>query len=354
MAAPDKQKPTLSNLADTEDDLDDLDGKPTYVLDQFGSSSPGVPPPAPPPSATTTTAFGRPRTNTRVDTPPKSVPGGIGLDPTAETDENEVSAEFERELAKGMESLMREIGLGATEGQKDAEGGIDKQLDDEELAKVFKAAWEQMLVDGLDGKPGHDLAGLEEFLGNPPKDAKAKEDGKGKTSVGPKTPFQEKIQQALGKIRDDESNLKESSTKPSAGAGGLPDDLQSLLASLGEGENDEELSGLFDTMMAELMSKEILHEPMKELAEKFPVYLANPPAPISGEDRKRYEQQQACAQKMLAIFEDPSYSDADPVAKEKITSLMAEMQSHGEPPTEIMGELPSGLDNLSKGDCVIA
>jgi len=36
---------------------------------------------------------------------------------------------------------------------------------------------------------------------------------------------------------------------------------------LGEGgENEEELAGFLETMMGQLMSKEVLYEPLKELA----------------------------------------------------------------------------------------
>ncbi|KAG6866993.1 hypothetical protein C0991_003909 [Blastosporella zonata] len=358
MTSPDPPKHSLSNL---DDDLDDLDD----VLDQF---TPGAPPP-PPPTATTATFGNRPRTNTRVDAPPKSVPGGLGLEPTSEADEDELAAEFQRELVKGMESLMREISLAepglaeekgkgkgkTTETSKEGTGEGGGLMDDEELAKAFKTAWEQMLVDGMDGMPGHDLGGLEEFLGNGPKESKG--EGVQKNTAGtapPKTDFQSKIQQTLEKMRESESALKDSTSKSSTSAGGLPNDLEALLASMGDGENDDEIAGLFDTMMAELMSKQVLYEPIKELSEKYPEYLANLTAPIPDEDRKRYELQQACAKKILATFDDPSYKDTDPAMAEKMTTLMAEMQSHGEPPNEIMGQLPSGLEGLSKGDCVIA
>ncbi|KAG6910341.1 hypothetical protein DXG01_011409 [Tephrocybe rancida] len=374
MATSDK-KSSLSNLAESDDDLEDLDD----VLDQFTPQTPGLPPP--PPSTATATTFGRPRTNTRVDAPPKSVPGGLGqgagLDSTVETDEDQLSADFSRELAKGMENLMREISMGAPgQGEKgkdklekkggDAEGG---PMNDEELAKAFKAAWEQMLVEGMDGMAGNDLAGLEEFLGSEsqgPNETKGKESKeKGPAPSATKNSFQDKIQKSLDKMREGESTLKGSTEK---GAGGPPKDLEALLASLGgDGENDEDFAGLMDTMMNELMSKDILYEPIKELADKahgrrdmlqFPSYLANPPAPISAEDRQRYEQQLASVHKILAVFDDPSYNGEDPAVTQNITALMAELQEHGSPPEELMGNLPTGMgigeDGLPTGDCVIA
>ncbi|KAF9460423.1 Pex19 protein family-domain-containing protein [Collybia nuda] len=364
--ASDKPKPTPPNLAYLDDDLDELDD----VLEQFTPASktgppphsPLTSPPPPPPTATTTTTFQRPRTNTRVDAPPISMPGSgvkTGLDATAEIDEEELSAEFSRELAKGMESLMREIGGGdavGTEGQTD-----------EEAQRAFKAAWEAMLVEGMDGMKGSDLAGLEEFMGQ----------DQGKIAGGTSAPpvasdstndFQNKIKQAMEKLKASESNLQDSQTGGSSNplGGADPESLEALLASLGDmglgegGEGDAELAGLLENMMSQLVSKEILYDPLKELADGMPPYLANPPAPISSVDRTRYESQLACIHKIMAVFDDPSYREKDPASMKVISDLMNEMQNYGAPPAEVMGPLPPGMglgpDGMPQmgNDCVIA
>jgi peroxin-19 len=51
-----------------------------------------------------------------------------------------------------------------------------------------------------------------------------------------------------------------------------PESLEALLKSLGdlgvgEGGDENELAGFLETMMGQLMSKEVLYEPLKELAE---------------------------------------------------------------------------------------
>lgn len=43
----------------------------------------------------------------------------------------------------------------------------------------------------------------------------------------------------------------------------------------GGGEGEEELAGLLETMMGQLMSKDILYEPLKELSEKVRACVAN-------------------------------------------------------------------------------
>lgn len=58
---------------------------------------------------------------------------------------------------------------------------------------------------------------------------------------------------------------------------GAADSLEAFLGQLGEsgGENEAELHGLLETMMSQLMSKEVLYEPLKELHEKVSRLLAD-------------------------------------------------------------------------------
>jgi len=67
------------------------------------------------------------------------------LDPTFELDEEALSSDFAKELAEGMESLMREI-AGEASGSSDG-----KDVTEEERNHAFKAAWEAMLVEEMDG-----------------------------------------------------------------------------------------------------------------------------------------------------------------------------------------------------------
>ncbi|KXN92039.1 Peroxisome biogenesis protein 19-1 [Leucoagaricus sp. SymC.cos] len=338
-------------------------------------------PSAPPPSATTATSsttFGnRPRTNTRVDAPPISMPGtGPKLQSTVEEetlDEGALSADFARELAKGMENLMQEITNGFATGDKTGSSSsnptagdgtemtdTERAKADAERAKAFKAAWEAMLVEGLNGG---DDAGRLEKLGEPlGKDGvKAKGDSNGAgTSTG--NDFQSKIKQAMDKLKESESNLQSGSS--SADAGASPESLEGLLKSLSDlglgdgGEDDADLTGFLENMMGQLMSKEVLYEPLKELSDNFPRYLADPPAPLSSEDRPRYEKQYSLVKQIVENFERPGYSDANVEDSKNIMSLMTEMQSYGSPPAEIMGPLPPGFENgipqNMDENCVIA
>ncbi|EDR10787.1 uncharacterized protein LACBIDRAFT_293286 [Laccaria bicolor S238N-H82] len=332
-------------MSNPDEDVDDLDD----VLSQFSSRTGTT---APPPTATHSTFTNRPRTNTRVDALPISMPGtGAPLDPTTELDEDALSSEFAKELSMGMESLMQEI---VAEGKGKKEGGGEKE--EERQAKMFKAAWEAMLVEGMNGPGGEELAEL--LAGG---EATGARDGKSTTAEGAGGGFQDKIKQAMDKLKESETNLQgDSSTADTTSPESLEALLKSLgdLGGLGEGGDENELAGFLETMMGQLMSKEVLYEPLKELAEGFPPYLTNPPSPLSPEDRSRYEKQEECVKRILAVFDKPGYSDANEESNKVIVDLMSEMQSYGSPPAEIMGPLPPGLDGMQalggEEGCVVA
>ncbi|KAF7373427.1 hypothetical protein MSAN_00552300 [Mycena sanguinolenta] len=341
-----------SAMADV-DDLDDLDD----VLDQFSSQSPAVPgPSAPPPTATLPAFTGRPRTNTRVDAPPLPLPGNGPMATLGEGDENPdaLAADFAKELAKGMESLMREIA--AADAGADADAAADgegaqgrEDVDAAEEAKRFKAAWEAMLIQEMDGlSTGASTSGA----------------GPSGTAATDATTddFQAKIRAAMSKVNEGESTLKDAA---GANAGADPDSLEALLAQLNDlggadlPESEAELAGFLESMMGELMTKEVLYEPLTELADKFPPYLAShsptSTPPLTDADRTRYESQLSRVRDILAVFDAPDFSDEDKDKRERVVTLMAEMQSFGSPPPELMGPLPPGLGALGGEEgCVVS
>jgi len=96
-----------------------------------------------------------------------------------------------------MENLMREI---AGEKAGDAAGSTDS-MSEEDRARAFKAAWESMLVEGMDGNI--EGAGGLEGLGGVAKDGSA-EKGKDQGGAG----FQDKIKQAMDKLKESESKFQ--------------------------------------------------------------------------------------------------------------------------------------------------
>ncbi|KAL0581257.1 Peroxisome chaperone and import receptor [Marasmius crinis-equi] len=330
---------------DADEDLDELDdvlsefNPPTKSSQSYDPTSPTVP-------TSDRPAFGRKRTNTRVDQAPVSIPGsGIpasgALDASDEVDESLLSDEFTKELAKNMEDLMKEL---VSENKKEGGGEEDK---DAETQKMFKAAWEAMLIEGMNGM----VPGGQDGVGD--ESAATGTEEKAKSTGGD---FQSRIKQTMDKLKESDSNMK-----TQAGSSGAPDTLEGLLQSLQDlgldnDEEDPEFNGFLENVMGQLMSKEVLYPPLKELSENFPPYLERPPEPISPSDKERFEAQLAAVKKILAVFEQPGYDDKDPEASKKIVDLMEELQSHGSPPEAVMGPLPPGMglgENGMPEGCVI-
>ncbi|KDQ51862.1 hypothetical protein JAAARDRAFT_40687 [Jaapia argillacea MUCL 33604] len=325
-----------------DEDVDDLDD----VLDQFTSpASPKIPGP-PPPTSIPTASITSPVIPTAVLKSTTAAPNPL----------EDIDEDFARELAKGMESLMAEIAASGSGGAGSA--GAGGETEEEEKEKAFRAAWEAMLIEGMDEAIG----------AKKPEGADAKK-GKGGEKVGSgsgtkpeeEDAFQKTIRQAMDKLKESESSLQADATP-----GTTNDSLEALLSQLntalgeGDGETEGELQGLLESMMGQLMSKEVLYEPLKELQDKFPSYLVDNASTISSEDKKRYDSQFIYVKKIVAIFEDPTYKDDDTEKGAVIVNLMNEMQSYGSPPAEIMGPLPPGFDLGPDGlpkvpdNCVIA
>jgi peroxin-19 len=174
-----------------------------------------------------------------------------------------------------------------TTSEKDPKGKSQKaELSPEEEEKAFQRAIEIML-----SKEGMDAMGLTDDLGLDVKPSLPKSTPKSKPKQGASTSsgagtrntetdtkpdissFEETIRKAM-------ESLNTAGTKPASGPGGDPTDpadLAKLLASLGNDPNldlegDDELSGILDGMMGQLMTREVLEEPMAELASKVSRY----------------------------------------------------------------------------------
>ncbi|GBG61623.1 hypothetical protein CBR_g22421 [Chara braunii] len=100
----------------------------------------------------------------------------------------------------------------------------------------------------------------------------------------------------------------------------------------------QDIQGLMETMIKQLLSKEVLHAPMMEISERYPVWLEANKSKISEEDYKRYAKQLELMRSLCEMY------DTRPDDFERIMELMQQMQDCGNPPSEIMKELAPGLD----------
>lgn len=87
-------------------------------------------------------------------------------------------------------------------------------------------------------------------------------------------------------------------------------------------DTQEEFSKMLLGMMEQLTHKDILYEPMRELHDKFPGWMAANRERTARADLERYELQQTLVAEIVARFEMSSYSDDNTADREYIMDRM--------------------------------
>ena len=151
--------------------------------------------------------------------------------------------DFAAELAKDMASLFQDLRVEPGARSQVPDGIADR----EHLA----AAWEAMLIEEMDAMS--DASG-----------ARASADPSSSTSD-----FQSHIRSTMNKLKETESSLKSSDSTAHSGNQSFESLLQGVGDLSGDDEkSEEELQAMLEAMMGQLMSKDVLYEPLKELHEK--------------------------------------------------------------------------------------
>lgn len=125
----------------------------------------------------------------------------------------------------------------------------------------------------------------------------------------------------------------------------------------GEGEDgaaggdDAEGSGLMDTVMEGLLSRDVLLPSLQELSRKYPPWIEANASTVSAAQMDLYRQQHAYIIQIIALYE--SHSDKAPT--EAVLSLMEKMQELGPPPKELLQGGPADAKLLETlgGDCCV-
>lgn len=167
-----------------------------------------------------------------------------------------------------------------------------------------------------------------------------------KSSSKANTSFEDTIRQTMSRLNESDSQAK-TATQESANKSEedlLAEMLKALDTGGGEG-GDEGISKMFLDMMHQLTNKSMLYEPMKELHEQYPDWLAkNKPPKVKPEDYKRYQRQSEIVRDITNKFEEPGFKDEDEECRQYISNKMQEMQSEGAPPEELVKNPFPGTD----------
>ncbi|TMS10309.1 Peroxisomal biogenesis factor 19 [Larimichthys crocea] len=129
------------------------------------------------------------------------------------------------------------------------------------------------------------------------------------------------------------------------------DDLVKALEGLGleeggeAGGEDGNILPIMQSIMQNLLSKEVLYPSLKEITTKYPEWLdANKPT-LSPEDYQRYENQAKIMGDICNHFEREEQGIGDKESTfESIMDLMQKLQDLGQPPKELAGDAPPGFN----------
>ena len=93
-----------------------------------------------------------------------------------------------------------------------------------------------------------------------------------------------------------------------------------------------------DGLMQQLVSRDVMYEPMQALSTRLASWLVEKGAHLGAAERARYEAQLDAFRRVLAHY------DSEPENFERLMELITALQTHGQPPPEVVRELAPGLD----------
>ncbi|KAF9129254.1 Peroxisome chaperone and import receptor [Mortierella sp. 14UC] len=282
-----------------EDDLDDdfLDG----ALDGFTSAKPAAP------VKPTATQKADSAAASTTSSKPAKTPESLLLNPEDLEDNDEAAmggldAEFSQQLASGMEELMKEMNGNA------------------ELQKSFEEMFK-----------GLDVNGKSTATAAAPKAAGA-------------ASFQDRIAKTMDKLKDSSDQVDAQVAEDSEEA--LMAEMMKQMEGMAEGGD---FQNVLEGMMEQLMSKDILYEPMLDLQKKYPQWLKDNKDKVPAEEYARYEKQYGYVKEIVEFFDRPDFDDKSDTQAKSVIDLMQGMQDCGQPPSDILDELAPGLEMGADG-----
>eukprot|EP01084_Bolivina_argentea_P186904 322064_1 len=108
------------------------------------------------------------------------------------------------------------------------------------------------------------------------------------------------------------------------------------------GQKDD-FNEIFDDIMEQLLSRDLMYEPLKELYKAYPEWLALNKEKISLDDYERYGKQYQTLQHILAVY------DTEPDNFPRLFELMKDLQGNGNLPSDIVENLAPGLQVNADG-----
>ncbi|KAI8997306.1 Pex19 protein family-domain-containing protein [Pilobolus umbonatus] len=221
---------------------------------------------------------------------------------------------------------------------KESEPSLDDLLDNNDFAKELSTGMEQLLGqlekdDYMKDAFEKVWASLDDKSPQPKTQAPTREVPK------PAESFQDAIGKTMNKLKDSSKEVDSSMAGESEEAfmAELMKQMESL-ADTGDFEN------VLEGMMGQLMSKELLYEPIKDLCAKYPVWLKDNKGKVEQAEYDNYAQQHKICQEIVAKYESPTFNENDEAQAKVIMDLMTKMQDLGQPPASLLDDMAPGMN----------
>ncbi|KAI1901199.1 hypothetical protein AGOR_G00031840 [Albula goreensis] len=164
------------------------------------------------------------------------------------------------------------------------------------------------------------------------------------TDVASQQEFTSCLKETLSGLAKNADNLQ------SSGLAG--EDLAKTLEGLGldesaeGGGDDGNILPIMQSIMQNLLSKEVLYPSLKEITDKYPEWLSCNRQSLPPDQYRRYEQQHKIMGEICSHFEREGDGEQDGGENnfENILELMQQLQDLGQPPKELAGEAPPGMN----------
>ncbi|KAJ9079683.1 Peroxisome chaperone and import receptor [Entomophthora muscae] len=159
--------------------------------------------------------------------------------------------------------------------------------------------------------------------------------------------FQSTINNTMNKLKNSSDQVKAEVKEDT------PEALMEQLMRQMEGLSDSpDFEKAIEGMMGQIMTKDLLYEPMKDLTDKYPEWLALNKEKISADDYALYSQQQKIVSEVVESFEKQSTDDKGEVIEceensklqKRVMQLMQEMQELGQPPADLLKMISPDLE----------
>uniref|UniRef100_A0A8C2NKU4 Peroxisomal biogenesis factor 19 n=1 Tax=Capra hircus TaxID=9925 RepID=A0A8C2NKU4_CAPHI len=127
------------------------------------------------------------------------------------------------------------------------------------------------------------------------------------------------------------------------------EELTKAMEGLGmdEGDGEGTILPIMQSIMQNLLSKDVLYPSLKEITEKYPEWLQAHRDSLPPEQFEKYQEQHSVMGKICEQFEAETPTDTEATQKarfEVVLDLMQQLQDLGHPPKELAGEMPPGLN----------